>query len=93
MRIKQFIGAYVATMSGVDVLIFTAGIGENSVDVRERILNGLEFFGISYDKEKNNCRGKEVNISAPDSKIEILIIPTNEEGMIAKDVIRLMNQA
>lgn len=91
-KIKQFIGAYAATMGGVDVIIFTAGIGENSVDVRERVLNGLEFLGMTYDKEKNNCRGKEVNISAPDATVQSLIIPTNEEGMIAKDVVRLMNK-
>lgn len=91
-KIKQFIGAYAATMGGVDVIVFTAGIGENSVDVRERVLNGLEFLGITYDKEKNNSRGKEINISAPDAKVQTLIIPTNEEGMIAKDVVRLMKK-
>jgi acetate kinase len=72
-------------MGGLDVVIFTAGLGENSISAREKICEGLEFMGIEIDKEKNNVRGKEALISKDDSKVEVFVIPTNEELMIARD--------
>jgi acetate kinase len=83
--VKKYIGAYAAAMGGVDAVIFTAGIGENSADMRANIVSGLEYMGIKIDTEKNNCRGKEVDVSAPGSSVHVLVIPTDEELMIAKD--------
>jgi acetate kinase len=91
-RVKKYIGAYTAAMGGVDAIIFTAGIGENSVDTREGILKGLEYLGIKVDKEANDCRGKEVFISANDSKVKAMIIPTNEELVIAKDTMEMIDK-
>jgi acetate kinase len=88
-RIHKYIGSYAARMSGVDAIIFTAGIGENSVEVRERVLHGLEFMGVYWDPALNNVRGKEAFISYPHSPVKVLVIPTNEEVMIARDVVRL----
>ncbi|MDA1477609.1 acetate kinase [Bacillus changyiensis] len=90
-KIHKYIGSYAARMSGVDAIIFTAGIGENSVEVRERVLHGLEFMGVYWDPALNHVRGKEAYISYPHSPVKVLIIPTNEEVMIARDVIRLAN--
>ncbi|KKB74926.1 MULTISPECIES: acetate kinase [Bacillus] len=90
-RIHKYIGSYAARMSGVDAIIFTAGIGENSVEVRERVLRGLEFMGVYWDPALNNVRGKEAFISYPHSPVKVLIVPTNEEVMIARDVVRLAN--
>ncbi len=87
--VKKAIGAYAAAMGGVDALVFTAGIGENTVLVREEITDGMEFLGIKIDKELNNFKGEERDISAPDAKVRSLVIPTNEELMIAKDTARL----
>ena len=83
--VKKYIGAYAAAMGGVDAVIFTAGIGENSISQRLDIASGLEFMGIKMDAEANNVRGKEAVISAPDSPVKVLLIPTNEELMIAMD--------
>ncbi len=87
--VKKAIGAYAAAMGGVDALVFTAGIGENTVLIREEITDGMEFLGIKIDKELNNFKGEERDISAPDAKVKSLVIPTNEELMIAKDTARL----
>jgi len=84
-RVKKYIGAYAAAMGGVDTVVFTAGIGENSASTRERVCEGLEFLGIKIDKEKNNTRGKAIDISDEVAKVRVLIIPTDEELMIAKD--------
>jgi len=84
-RVKKYIGAYAAAMGGVDVIVFTAGIGENSASTREKVCEGLEFLGVKIDREKNNTRGKAAYISADDSKVKVLVIPTNEELMIARD--------
>lgn len=84
-RVRKYIGAYGAAMGGVDAVVFTAGIGENSITTRENICDGLEFMGIKVDKEKNNTRGKAIDVSAEDSKVRVLVIPTNEELMIARD--------
>ncbi|NPC93729.1 acetate kinase [Bacillus sp. WMMC1349] len=90
-KIHKYIGSYAARMSGVDAIIFTAGIGENSVEVRERVLHGLEFMGVYWDPALNHVRGNEAYISYPHSPVKVLIIPTNEEVMIARDVMRLAN--
>ncbi|SHJ43160.1 acetate kinase [Hathewaya proteolytica DSM 3090] len=89
-RVKKYIGAYAAAMNGLDCLVFTAGLGENSIGSREEICKDMEFFGIKLDKEKNNVRGKAVEVSAADSKVKIFVIPTNEELMIARDTLELV---
>ena len=91
-RVKKYIGAYSAAMGGVDAIVFTAGIGENSIDTRAEILEGLEYLGIELDQEANDCRGKEVFISTADSKVKAMVVPTNEELVIAKDTMELVNQ-
>ena len=83
--VKKLIGCYAAAMGGVDAIIFTAGVGENSASQRMAIASGLEFMGVKMDAEANNTRGKEAVISAADSKVKVLLIPTNEELMIAMD--------
>lgn len=91
-RIKKYIGAYAAAMGGIDVLVFTAGVGENQTGMREAACEGLEFMGIKIDKEVNaGIRGKEAIISAPDSKVKVVVIPTDEELMIATDTMALVN--
>jgi acetate kinase len=84
-KIKKVIGEYAAVLDGVDAVVFTAGIGENSSSIRKRILSGLEGFGIKIDEEKNKIRGQEIDIATPDSKIRVLVIPTNEELTIGRD--------
>ena len=91
-RVKQTIGSYAASISVLDCLVFTAGLGENSPDTREAICDGLEFLGVKIDKEKNNVRGKVTEISASDSKVKVFVIPTNEELMIARDTKELLNK-
>ncbi|WP_405102578.1 acetate kinase [Oceanobacillus sp. FSL H7-0719] len=88
-RIHKYIGSYAAKMSGVDAIIFTAGVGENSDIVREKILTGLEFMGVYWDSKLNDVRGKEQFINYPHSPVKVIIIPTNEEIMIARDTLRL----
>ncbi|WP_318614220.1 acetate kinase [Sporosarcina sp. YIM B06819] len=88
-RIHKYIGSYAARMGGVDAIIFTAGIGENSDVVRRKVLEGLEFMGVYFDPDLNNIRGKEVHISFPYSPVKVLVIPTNEEIMIARDTVRV----
>ena len=88
-EVKKYIGAYATVMGGVDAILFTAGIGENSADLRAKICEGLEYMGIKMDVEKNKVRGEEAVVSADDSKVKIFIIPTNEELMIAMDTAAL----
>ncbi|RYL94593.1 acetate kinase [Sporolactobacillus sp. THM19-2] len=88
-RIQKYIGSYAAKMAGVDAIIFTAGIGEHSSLVRERVLDGLQFMGVFVDPERNKINGKETFISAEHSPVKVLVIPTNEEVMIARDTVRL----
>ena len=88
--VKKYIGAYAAAMGGVDAIIFTAGVGENSAAQRMAIASGLEFMGVRMDAEANNVRGEERVISAADSKVKVLLIPTNEELMIAMDTASLV---
>ncbi len=88
-RIHKYIGSYAARMHGVDAIIFTAGVGENSVTIRERVLQGLEFMGVYWDPSLNNIRGKETFVNYPHSPVKVIVIPTNEEVMIARDTVRL----
>jgi acetate kinase len=83
--VKKYIGAYMAILGGVDALIFTAGLGENGPETRERILTGLAPIGITFDVEKNKFKGQQRDITGPDSKVKVLVIPTNEELVIARD--------
>ena len=87
--VKKYIGAYAAVMGGVDAIIFTAGVGENGPDNRANIVSGLEYMGVKIDREKNNVRGQEVDVATADSKVRVLVIPTNEELMIAMDTAAL----
>ncbi|WP_078379405.1 acetate kinase [Sutcliffiella halmapala] len=88
-RIHKYIGSYAARMYGVDAIIFTAGIGENSDVIRARVLQGLEFMGVYWDPALNKVRGKEAFINYPHSPVKVIVIPTNEEVMIARDVMRI----
>ncbi|HLR11273.1 MAG TPA: acetate kinase [Sporosarcina sp.] len=88
-RIHKYIGSYAARMGGVDAIIFTAGIGENSDVIRERVVKGLEFMGVYFDPDLNKVRGQEAYISHPHSPVKILVIPTNEEVMLARDTVRV----
>lgn len=92
--VKKYIGAYAAAMGGLDYIVFTAGIGENTPSIREDACSGLEYLGVKIDKTKNNeiaagC-GAEGEISASDSKVGVYVIPTNEELMIARDTVDLL---
>lgn len=89
-RVQKYIGAYVAEMNGVDAVVFTAGVGENGIEIRESIASNMEFLGMNLDKEANKVRGKETVISTADSKVKILLVPTNEELMIARDTVALV---
>jgi acetate kinase len=91
-RVAKYIGSYVAAMSGVDAIAFTAGIGENDDLVRKMVVDYLGYLGVTLDEENNNTRGKEVYISKPDSKVKVCIIPTNEELAIARETKALLHQ-
>lgn len=84
-RVKKYIGAYAAEMGGLDAVVFTAGLGENSIVARKEICKDLEFLGIKIDDEKNNIRGKETVVSTEDSTVKVILVPTNEELMIARE--------
>ncbi|MDR1089328.1 MAG: acetate kinase [Coriobacteriales bacterium] len=88
--VLHYLGSYVFALGGVDAIVFTAGVGENSADMRQKILTGLEGLGICLDAERNAARGGERTISSDDSQVKVLVIPTNEELMIARDVKALM---
>ena len=88
-RIHKYMGSYATAMGGLDAIIFTAGVGENSEIVREQVVSGLEFMGVYFDKSMNKVRGEEVFLNHPYSPVKIIIIPTDEELMIARDVVRL----
>ena len=90
-RVGKYIGAYAAAMNGVDVIVFTAGIGENNAQVREMIGEYIGFLGTDIDKEKNQLRGEEVVLSSKDAKVATMVIPTNEELAIARETVRLIN--
>ena len=92
-EVAKYIGSYAAALNGIDMLTFTAGVGENGPDTRAAICEYLGFMGVKIDPEKNNVRGKEALISTPDSKVQVWVIPTNEELMIAQDTAELVNAA
>lgn len=89
-RVIKYIGAYVAAMNGVDAIAFTAGVGENDVNAREKILSGLTYLGIEVDHEANKRRGENTMISTPASKVKVAVIPTNEELAIARETVALV---
>ena len=91
-QVIGYIGRFAAQMNGVDVITFAGGVGENGIEVRKEICDSLAFLGVKIDEEKNNCRGKEVEISTPDSKVKVFVIPTNEELMIARDTMEIVNK-
>lgn len=92
-EIKKYIGSYAAAMNGLDAVLFTGGIGENSDDVRAEVCRNMDFFGIKLDEEANNgCRGQLKRISAPDSRVEVWIVSTNEELLIARDTLSLISK-
>ncbi|MFZ1236952.1 MAG: acetate kinase [Prevotella sp.] len=91
-RIKKYIGAYAAAMGGVDIIVWTAGVGENQVGTRLEACSGLEFLGVKMDAKANEVRGQEAIISAPDSKVTVCVIPTDEEIVIARDTMRLVTE-
>lgn len=89
-KVKKFIGSYVAVMDGVDCIVFTAGLGENSPETREAVLKDMNYLGIKLDLDKNKVRGKAEKISTDDSKVTVLVMPTDEELMIARDTERIV---
>lgn len=90
-RVISYIGSYVAKLNGIDALIFTAGSGENGIEMRQKVADQLAYFGITVDPEKNNVRGKETRINQDNAPVDVLVVPTNEELMIVRDVERLGN--
>ena len=91
-RIVRYVGAYIAEMGGADAIVFTAGVGENSIPVRKLVTDKLAYFGIKIDQEKNKCHGVERDLSTDDAKIKTLLIPPNEELMIVHDIERLKKE-
>ena len=92
-EVAKFVGAYAAALNGLDVLTFTAGVGENGPATRQAVCDYLGFMGVKLDPEKNKVRGKEMKISTEDSKVQVWVVPTNEELMIAQDTAELVNAA
>ncbi len=92
-EVAKYVGAYAAALNGIDVLTFTAGVGENDCNVRATVCEYLSFMGVKIDPELNSKRGKEMMISTPDSKVQVWVVPTNEELMIAQDTAELVNAA
>ena len=95
LRVKQYIGAYLAQMNGADALVFTGGIGENSAEIRARVCQGMDFLGIAIDPAKNQTAvgGKEGDVSAEGARVRTYVIPTNEELLIARDTVRCVKNA
>ncbi|MDE6801106.1 MAG: acetate kinase [Phocaeicola sp.] len=91
-RIKKYIGAYAAALGGVDIILFTGGVGENQANCRSEVCEGLEFMGVKINLEKNKVRGEEAVISADDSKVTVAVIPTDEELMIASDTLAILSK-
>lgn len=89
-RVKKYVGSYAAAMGGVDAIVFTGGIGENDTESRKRVLNGLEFLGIELDETTLNSRGKEIELTTPNSKVKVIVVPTEEEMMIANDTFEIV---
>ena len=93
-RVKKYIGAYAAAMGGVDLIIMTGGIGENDFETRKRILEGLEFLGVDFDSARNeDVKGREVLLTRPGSKVVAMVMPTNEELVIALDTFNIVTNS
>lgn len=88
-RVTKYIGAYAAAMGGVDIIVFTAGLGENSAEAREKVCSRLGFLGAEIDKEKNDVRGRETDVSTAEARVRVMLIPTNEELMIARETVAI----
>lgn len=91
-RIKKYIGSYIAALDGTDVIVFTGGVGENQTVTRQRLCEGMSYLGVEVDVEKNKIRGEELIISTPNSKVKVVVIPTDEEFMIASDTLELIKK-
>ena len=91
-HVVKYIGSYVAVMNGVDAIVFTAGIGENSPEVRSQIMSKFGYLGIKINEEANKVRGEETTISTPDSKVKVMIVPTNEELAICRDTVDIVTK-
>ena len=91
-RIKKYVGAYAAALGGVDIIVFTGGVGENQCNCRSEVCEGLGFMGVKVDLEKNKVRGEEAVISTDDSKVKVVVIPTDEELMIASDTMAILSK-
>ena len=91
-RIQKYVGFYIVAMDGVDAIVFTAGIGENHAPTRSAVCEKLSFLGVKIDSKKNNSPAKEKIITTSDSKVKVLVVPTNEELMIARETHRLMEE-
>ena len=91
-QITKFVGSYIAAMGGVDQIVFTGGIGENDPELRKYVIEKLAYLGVKCDDEKNAQRGKEHRISTEDSNVEVWVIPTNEEIVIARDTLALISK-
>ena len=89
---EEYIARYAVSMQGIDVIVFTAGIGENQINIRKGICDYLKFMGVEIDENVNNCRGEEVEISTANSKIKVFVIPTDEELMIARDTKEILEK-
>ena len=92
LNIAQYVAKYGVSMGGIDTIVFTAGVGENQIRRRASICKNLEFLGVKLDEEKNKIKGEEIEISAPDSKIKVYVIPTNEELVIARETKNLISK-
>ncbi|MDE6379074.1 MAG: acetate kinase [Muribaculaceae bacterium] len=91
-RILKYIGAYAAVLGGADIIVFTGGVGENQISTREKICRKLEFLGVTFNEEANKTRGEEIEISGPGSKVKVVVIPTDEELMIAQDTAAIVGK-
>ena len=92
-RVKKYIGSYAAAMGGVDIIVFTGGIGENDVDIREKVCEDMEFLGVELDKAKNaKTRGIESVISKKKSRVSVLVVPTNEELVIGQETVKVLEK-
>nr|MCR5776893.1 acetate kinase [Lachnospiraceae bacterium] len=92
LRVAKYIGAYTAEMRGVDAICFTAGAGENNSTVREKVCSYLSYLGTSFDSEKNKLRGEEFFLSKPEDKVQVMVIPTDEELSIARQTVEVLNK-
>jgi acetate kinase len=92
-RIKKYIGSYIAALNGIDVLVFTGGVGENQTRTRQKVADSLGFMGVKIDNELNaKSRGKEILLSTPESSVKVVVIPTDEEFMIASDTLEIVTK-